>query len=106
MGDPLESVLDRPWKIPGSRSGILERLQRSAPRGAMRRFGTLLIRRPYPDVKLCKGCGECARNCPQKCIRIVNDVPVIDYKKCRSCFCCSEMCPTNAMKVKEPLFKL
>jgi uncharacterized protein (DUF362 family)/Pyruvate/2-oxoacid:ferredoxin oxidoreductase delta subunit len=105
-GDALESVLDRPWKLPTSRTGILERLQQSAPRGAMRRIGTLLLRRPVVKAALCKGCAECARNCPQKCIRLVNDRPVIDYQKCQSCFCCTETCPSNAMKVKEPLLKL
>ena len=105
-GDHLDSVMTGPWKMPSTRVGFLERMSAGLPPRVMRRMGSLLVRRPVPDRRLCTACGECARNCPQHCIRIVNDVVKIDYAKCQSCFCCSETCPDRAMKVREPLFSL
>ncbi|MBM4250189.1 MAG: DUF362 domain-containing protein [Euryarchaeota archaeon] len=103
LGDPLDRARSGDWRLPSTRVGILERLSDRLPAPFLRRMGNLLVRRPAPDRSLCDGCGECARNCPQKCIRVVNDVPRIEYAKCRSCFCCSETCPRKAMRVKEPL---
>jgi len=102
-GDPLGKVRSGDWRLPSTRVGILENMSDRLPAPFLRRMGSLLVRRPVPDRSLCNGCGECAQNCPQKCIRIVNDVPKIDYARCQSCFCCSETCPQKAMRVREPL---
>jgi uncharacterized protein (DUF362 family)/Pyruvate/2-oxoacid:ferredoxin oxidoreductase delta subunit len=103
LGDPLGNVRAGDWKLPSTRVGFWENMSDRLPAPFMRRMGSLLVRRPVPDRKLCNACGECAQNCPQKCIRIVNDVVRIDYARCQSCFCCSETCPRKAMRVKEPL---
>jgi len=103
LGDPLDKVRSGDWRLPSTRVGILEHMSEKLPATFLRRMGSLLVRRPAVDRRLCDGCGECARICPQKCIRIMNDVPRIDYAKCQSCFCCSETCPKKAVKVKEPL---
>jgi uncharacterized protein (DUF362 family)/NAD-dependent dihydropyrimidine dehydrogenase PreA subunit len=103
LGDPLDKVRSGDWRLPSTRVGILEHMSEKLPATFLRRMGSLLVRRPAVDRRLCDGCGECARICPQKCIRVVNDVPKIDYARCQSCFCCSETCPRKAMKVKEPL---
>jgi uncharacterized protein (DUF362 family)/NAD-dependent dihydropyrimidine dehydrogenase PreA subunit len=102
-GDPLHKAMSGRWRLPTTRVGILEHMSESMPPNLLRRMGSLLVRRPAVDRRRCDGCGECATVCPQKCIRIVNDVPKIDYSKCQSCFCCSETCPRKAMRVKEPL---
>lgn len=103
LGDPLDRVRSGDWRLPQTRVGILEWMSEKLPPPLLRRMGNLLVRRPAPDRSRCDGCGECARNCPQKCIRIVNEIPRIDYTRCRSCFCCSETCPRKAMRVREPL---
>ncbi len=103
LGDPLDTVRSGNWRLPATRVGILERLSDKLPAPVLRRLGVLLVRRPAVDRRRCNGCGECARVCPRKCIRIVNDVPRINYAGCRSCFCCSETCPRKAMRVKEPI---
>ena len=104
LGDSLDKVRSGDWRLPATRVGLMERISGRLPPAISRRMGSLLVRRPVPDRKLCNSCGDCVRNCPQKCIRIVNDVLKIDYARCQSCFCCSETCPNRAMKVREPLF--
>ena len=103
LGDRLDRVRSGDWRLPSTRVGILEQMSEKLPARFLRRMGSLLVRRPAVDRRRCDGCGECSRVCPQKCIRIVNDVPRIDYARCQSCFCCSETCPKKAMRVKEPL---
>jgi uncharacterized protein (DUF362 family)/NAD-dependent dihydropyrimidine dehydrogenase PreA subunit len=105
-GDPLGTVRTGPWKLPSTRVGIMEHLSEKLPVPVMRRLGSLLVRRPALDRRLCNACGECVLNCPQKCIHIVNDVVKINYAKCQSCFCCSETCPSRAIKVREPLIRI
>jgi len=104
LGDPLENVRSGDWRMPKTRVGLLEHLSDKLPPAMLRRMGSLLVRRPVPDRSRCTACGECVQNCPQKCIRIVNDIVKIDHARCQSCFCCSETCPEKAMKVREPLF--
>jgi len=104
LGDSLAASRTGDWKIPVSRVGLLEHLAEGVPPNVLRRVGNLLIRRPVPDRARCTACGDCLRNCPQKCIRMVNDRVKIDYSRCISCFCCSETCPSKAIRVKEPLF--
>ena len=104
LGDPIDSVRRGDWRLPRTRVGMLENMSEKLPPAVLRRMGSLLVRRPVPDRKLCNACGECVRNCPQRCIRIDNDFVKIDYARCQSCFCCSESCPRKAMKVREPLF--
>jgi len=60
------------------------------------------------DYKLCKGCGLCAHFCPQKAIRMSEEVdergfqlPIIDEKKCVGCGICSYYCPDFAIYVEE-----
>ena len=60
----------------------------------------LISSKPSPLKRECIGCGECARICPAKAIRMVRKKPSIDRKKCIKCFCCQEFCPVGAMKVK------
>ncbi len=56
---------------------------------------------------LCKGCGLCIVNCPQKAIsfskkdRGVYSTPTveIDLKKCNACGICEVDCPDLAIKV-------
>ncbi len=57
----------------------------------------------YPNVKkkICVGCGECARSCPESTIKIENGKARISYKKCIRCYCCQEMCPVKAIKIEK-----
>lgn len=47
----------------------------------------------------CIKCGKCERNCPEKCLKLVNGIPEIDYAKCTSCGTCIEGCPTHVLKL-------
>jgi len=51
--------------------------------------------------ELCKGCGLCARNCPEKAISGEPKKPyTIDQEKCIKCGNCLDKCPFNAIELK------
>ncbi len=56
---------------------------------------------PHPEVKrkLCIGCGECVRSCPQKVITLKNRKAHIALKNCIRCYCCQELCKPAAIKI-------
>jgi Na+-translocating ferredoxin:NAD+ oxidoreductase RNF subunit RnfB len=47
----------------------------------------------------CIKCELCVKNCPEKCITMVNGIPVTDYSKCTSCGVCVQKCPTKVYKM-------
>jgi len=49
----------------------------------------------------CIKCGQCVKQCPQRCIELVNNIPVVDLGKCTSCGTCVEKCPTKVFKIIE-----
>lgn len=46
----------------------------------------------------CIGCKKCELNCPEKAIKVENNLAVIDYDKCTGCGVCVENCPTHCLK--------
>ena len=46
----------------------------------------------------CIGCGLCAKNCTQKAITMVDNLPVIDYNLCTGCKTCVSKCPRKCIK--------
>jgi Na+-translocating ferredoxin:NAD+ oxidoreductase RNF subunit RnfB len=46
----------------------------------------------------CIACGICERTCPEKAIKLENNIPVIDYSKCVGCYLCVGKCPTKVIK--------
>lgn len=62
-----------------------------------------LEHKPTLKKRFCVGCGECARMCPAKAIKMKNKKPHINREKCIRCFCCQEFCPRAAMVVHRPL---
>jgi len=47
----------------------------------------------------CDLCGVCAAACPDRCIDLCGDGPVIDQTRCLNCGVCIRLCPTGAMRV-------
>ena len=43
----------------------------------------------------CKGCGLCARNCPEGAIEVKDNVAHINYDACTNCGTCKEKCPVK-----------
>jgi Na+-translocating ferredoxin:NAD+ oxidoreductase RNF subunit RnfB len=56
-------------------------------------------------IKSCKiaciKCGQCVKQCPQQCIDLSTNIPVVDLSKCNSCGTCVEKCPTKVFKIIE-----
>lgn len=46
----------------------------------------------------CIGCKKCELNCPEKAIKVENNLAVIDYDKCTGCGTCIELCPMHSIK--------
>lgn len=46
----------------------------------------------------CKGCGACFLPCPQNCIVVRDDKPLIDPQHCLHCGKCMEVCPYDAIE--------
>jgi len=47
----------------------------------------------------CVGCGDCAKVCPAKCIKIQKKLAIINEKECIRCYCCHEFCPFKAIEL-------
>lgn len=62
-----------------------------------------LEHKPTLKKRFCVGCGECARMCPAKAIKMKNKKTHINREKCIRCFCCQEFCPRAAMVAHRPL---
>jgi RnfABCDGE-type electron transport complex B subunit len=45
----------------------------------------------------CIKCELCVKNCPEKCIRMANGIPVVDNAKCTLCGTCVAKCPIKVM---------
>ena len=59
-------------------------------------------RRPAPmsvDQSACTKCGDCARCCPYKAVRL-DPLPVFDEKQCRGCWACYNLCPERAIHTR------
>lgn len=53
------------------------------------------------NPELCKGCGLCARSCPQSAISGERGKPyVIDQEKCAKCGICVEKCKFKAIEIR------
>ena len=83
-GHELEEYIFRPRL----RNSLVPRMARELSRRTM---GPKLV-----DEKLCTGCGECARRCPYKAIKL-DPLPVFYEKQCRGCWACYNLCPGKAI---------
>ena len=97
IGENIENVAIDDYAKPESHFNLLKLL--NLPASINSAVENVLASRPKPDYSMCIGCGECARDCPPKVIKMVDKRPVIDKKKCIRCFCCQELCPVHAMKI-------
>ena len=52
----------------------------------------------------CIGCANCARGCPMKVIKIINQKAKINHSDCIRCYCCIEGCPSAAIEAKLPRY--
>ena len=68
-------------------------------------FRNLLLEHPKVDHNKCIRCGECAKICPPKTMKIEKgEYPHLTTSKCIRCWCCAEVCPQNAItKSKRPI---
>ena len=47
----------------------------------------------------CIGCKKCELNCPEKAIKVENNLAVINYDLCSGCGKCVENCPTHCLQL-------
>lgn len=64
-----------------------------------------ILEHPKIDHNKCIKCGECAKICPAKTMKIEKGkFPHLRSTDCIRCWCCAEVCPQNAIsKTKRPL---
>lgn len=53
------------------------------------------------DPKLCIGCGQCLKSCPQGAIKEDGEICVIDQSLCNRCGICFDLCPPKARAIKK-----
>ena len=87
-----------PFKIPVSSHG--RHIPIPLPAGLDAFLYKILRPFPYFIHSKCVGCGICARDCPAKCIKMVDGKPHADLSSCIRCFCCQELCSCQAVEIK------
>ena len=100
LGDSLDEFKDIHFLAPkDSLSSFGLRLLKIKP------LRNLFLEHPIINHDLCIKCGECAKICPPKTMKIEpNKYPKLQNTKCIRCWCCAEVCPQNAIeKSKRPL---
>jgi len=60
--------------------------------------------KPVVAKSKCTGCENCARGCPMKVIKIINQKAKINHAGCIRCYCCIEGCPFAAIETKLPWY--
>ncbi len=93
IGTPIEELAVRDFVEPKSQK--MSRLIRMIP--------PFMKPRPVINQKVCVGCGQCARSCPEKTITLENKKAFINRKNCIRCFCCQELCPYKAVEIKRSI---
>jgi len=66
---------------------------------------------PIVEVDVCIGCKKCERECPTRCIDMVDGpnlrkgkpivIPEFDYNKCIGCQQCVDVCPVDCLHMEE-----
>jgi len=66
---------------------------------------------PIVEVDVCIGCRKCERECPTRCIDMVDGpnlrkgkpivIPEFDYDKCIGCQQCVDVCPVDCLHMEE-----
>lgn len=98
LGERLEDVIERPFKLPTTS------WKKRIPRPVVELVNKFIYFYPKVEHKNCVLCGACVQACPNKVISIKSNRIFIDYSGCTSCFCCQEFCPNSAIKVKKSIF--
>ncbi|MBM7582355.1 uncharacterized protein (DUF362 family)/Pyruvate/2-oxoacid:ferredoxin oxidoreductase delta subunit [Caldicoprobacter guelmensis] len=104
VGDPFDDLYISDFKLPDSKKlGFLVRALESNNR--VSEFLKFYLG-PHPVIRYdaCAGCGDCARYCPPKAIKIIDKKPHIDLNACIRCYCCQELCPHKAVAIRRNWF--
>ena len=56
--------------------------------------------KPEIDLKKCRGCGFCAKNCKFLAIKMIEGKPKLNPFLCEGCGVCEIVCPQKAIKLK------
>ncbi len=66
---------------------------------------------PILEVDICIGCRRCERECPTRCIEMVDGpnerkgkpivIPDVDYSRCIGCAQCADVCPVNCLHMED-----
>ena len=66
-----------------------------------KRYLSMALGSPFFDYDKCISCRQCARACPAKAIRWIDEKPVVFGQRCIHCYCCNELCPVGAVTFKK-----
>ena len=109
---PAETAVSGFQKIPFRRAGgqLAEFLL-----PPLRRLRARTEKRPRIRDEICVRCGDCARICASRAIRLEGAGAaaegggnvstrrmIIDRKSCIRCYCCHEICPAKAITLEKP----
>lgn len=94
----IGELVEKQLKLPDTADTVLTSLS-TIFGGRLRKY---LEPKPVINKKLCRGCGECVKNCPMKLITLKDGKPQINRDGCIHCFCCHELCRFHAVDIKKP----
>jgi uncharacterized protein (DUF362 family)/Pyruvate/2-oxoacid:ferredoxin oxidoreductase delta subunit len=72
----------------------------------LRKIRARAEKRPRIQDEICVRCGDCARICASRAIRLEEGGAarrmIIDHRACIRCYCCHEICPAKAITLEKP----